>query len=57
MQGGQSDDNSSASIVDLAGSLDNEGMIGFTRSFVEDIRKGLAAVNVRLLPWLENIWI
>jgi len=55
MQGGQSDDNSSASIVDLAGSLDNEGMIGFTRSFVEDIRKGLAAVNVRLLPWLENI--
>ena len=33
------DINHSASI------LDSEDMIGFTRAFVEDIRKGLNAVN------------
>ena len=39
MQEDSNDDNSSLSIVELAESLDGEGMIGFTRSFVEDIRK------------------
>ena len=55
MQGISSDENNSPSIVELAEVLDGEGMIGFTRLFVEDIRKGLAAVNVKLMPWLENI--
>ena len=55
MQGISSDENNSPTIVELAEALDGEGMIGFTRSFVEDIRKGLAAVNVKLMPWLEHI--
>ena len=55
MQGNSSANNNSPSIMELAEILDGEGMIGFTRLFVEDIRKGLAAVNVKLMPWLENI--
>jgi glucose/mannose-6-phosphate isomerase len=55
MQEDSREDNSPLSIVELAESLDGEGMIGFTRSFAEDIRKGLTAVNLELMPWLENI--
>lgn len=55
MQQGDLSSESEANIVDLAAALDNQGMIGFTRSFVDDLTKGLAAVNVQLMPWLENI--
>ena len=42
-------------IIRLATALDKEDMIGFTRSFVNDIRKGREAVNRELLPWLEDL--
>jgi len=40
---------------ELATSLDSEDMIGFTRAFVEDIRKGLRSVNQERYPWMEEI--
>ena len=36
-------------IIRLANALDTEGMIGFTRLFVQDLRKGRDAVNTCLL--------
>jgi glucose/mannose-6-phosphate isomerase len=42
-------------IIQLATVLDKQGMIGFTRSFVEDIRKGQEATRSELLPWLTQI--
>lgn len=42
-------------IIRLATALDKEDMIGFTRSFVEDIRRGREAVNRELLPWLDEL--
>ena len=42
-------------INQIASTLDSEDMIGFTRSFVEDIRKGLNAVNIDRYPWIEEI--
>ena len=39
----------------IASTLDSEDMIGFTRAFVEDIRRGLNAVNVDRYPWIEEI--
>ena len=55
MQEESTESNTVASIIELAESLDNQGMIGFTRSFVDDIRKGLTSVNTELMPWLEEI--
>ena len=42
-------------MIRLANALDTQGMIGLTRSFVDDIRKGREAVNRELLPWLTEI--
>jgi len=42
-------------LIRLATALDNQDMIGFTRSFVEDIRLGRESVNRELLPWLHEI--
>jgi glucose/mannose-6-phosphate isomerase len=42
-------------IIRLATALDSQDMIGFTRSFVEDIRAGRECVNRELLPWLTEI--
>ena len=42
-------------IIRLASALDKEDMIGFTRSFVNDIRLGREAVNRELLPWLDGL--
>ena len=42
-------------INQIASALDSEDMIGFTRAFVEDIRKGFNAVNVDRYPWIEEI--
>ncbi|MDA0649041.1 MAG: hypothetical protein O3B00_05470 [archaeon] len=47
--------NTVASISELAESLDVHGMMGFTRSFVDDLRKGLSSVNTELMPWLKDI--
>ena len=40
---------------ELATELDTEDMIGFTRLFVEDIRRGLSIVNLERYPWMEEI--
>ncbi|MEC7228734.1 MAG: hypothetical protein VXV95_01635, partial [Candidatus Thermoplasmatota archaeon] len=42
-------------IVDLAATLDSEDMIGFTRSFIDDIKKGFRSVNPDRFPWMEEI--
>ena len=42
-------------INQIASTLDSEDMIGFTRAFVEDIRRGLNAVNLDRYPWIEEI--
>ena len=42
-------------MIRLASALDKEDMIGFTRSFVNDIRAGREAVNRDLLPWLDEL--
>ncbi|MEZ8078876.1 MAG: SIS domain-containing protein [Candidatus Poseidoniaceae archaeon] len=55
MQDNPSEDKSAPSIIELAESLDGQGMINFTRSFVDDLRKGLSSVNTELMPWLKEI--
>ena len=40
---------------ELATVLDSEDMIGFTRVFVEDIRKGFRNVTLERYPWMEEI--
>ena len=42
-------------MVRLASALDSQDMIGLTRSFVEDLRKGRDNTNRELLPWLSEI--
>jgi glucose/mannose-6-phosphate isomerase len=42
-------------MIRLASALDTQDMIGFTRSFVEDLREGRESVNRELLPWLSEI--
>ena len=42
-------------MVDLAKALDNEGMIGFTRAFVDDLQKGLAHATPEHFPWMNKI--
>jgi len=42
-------------MVDLAKALDNEGMIGFTRAFVDDLQKGLAHATPEHFPWMNGI--
>ena len=42
-------------LIELATTLDSEDMIGFTRAFVDDIKKGLRGVNLERFPWIEEI--
>ncbi len=42
-------------MIRLANALDEQDMIGFTRSFVNDIRIGRESVNRELLPWITEI--
>lgn len=42
-------------MIRLANALDEQGMIGFTRSFVEDLSNGRKSVNRELLPWITEI--
>jgi len=39
----------------LAEELDNEGMIGFVRNFVDDLAQGMAAVDEELQPWITDL--
>ena len=39
----------------LAAALDKEGMIDFTKFFMEDYVNGINAVNEELLPWISEI--
>ena len=42
-------------LSELATTLDSEDMIGFTRVFVEDIRRGFSNVTLERYPWMEEI--
>ena len=42
-------------LVDLAEQLDVEGMVGFTRTFHQDLREGFQAVTVDRFPWLDDL--
>ncbi len=48
-------DSTIPNMEDLALALDNEGMIGFTRAFVEDLRQGLAHATPEHFPWIESL--
>ena len=43
------------SLVDLAGALDNEGMVNYTRAFVHDLRGGVAHATTEHFPWMKEI--
>ena len=45
----------SEGIVRLAEALDDQNMIGHTRSFVEDIENGLDIMKRNLLPWMNYV--
>ena len=46
---------SEVGMVELAEALDNGGMVGFVRAFVEDLRSGLAHVTPEHFPWLTDL--
>ena len=43
------------SLVELAKALDNEGMVGFTQAFVQDLRQGLDHATPEHFPWIEAL--
>lgn len=45
----------SVGMVELAEALDQGGMVGFTRAFVEDLRGGLAHVTPEHFPWMMEL--
>lgn len=47
--------NSKPDIVELAKILDTGDIIGFTRSFVDDLKKGFEHVNLERFPWIEEV--
>ena len=49
------DDAPEPTLVDLAERFDNEGMVGFTRMFHDDLRNGFDAVNEERFPWLSEL--
>ena len=42
-------------LVDLAERLDTEGMVGFTRAFHDDLRRGFETVNPERYPWMDDL--
>jgi len=42
-------------IISLAEKLDTQDLIGLTRSFVSDLRKGLDYVDSKRFPWIEEV--
>jgi len=42
-------------VARLVDELDKEGMVGFTRRFVDDLAQGMAAVDEELQPWIGEI--
>lgn len=43
------------SLVELADALDNGGMIGYTRAFVQDFRQGLNHVSFERFDWMNQL--
>ena len=43
------------SLVELADALDNGGMIGYTRAFVQDFRQGLNHVSLERFDWMNQL--
>ncbi|MDG1556619.1 MAG: hypothetical protein P8Q98_02345, partial [Candidatus Poseidoniaceae archaeon] len=43
------------SLVELAHALDNGGMIGYTRAFVQDFRQGLNHVSLKRFDWINEL--
>jgi len=43
------------SLVELAEELDNGGMIGYTRAFVQDFRQGLNHVSLERFDWMNQL--
>ena len=52
---GNDSNQSNVGLVDLAEALDSQGMIGLTRAFVQDLRKGLSHSTPEHLPWMEEL--
>tara|TARA_Y100000766_G_scaffold173466_1_gene148904 strand:+ start:1268 stop:2401 length:1134 start_codon:yes stop_codon:yes gene_type:complete len=52
---GSDSNQSNVGLVDLAEALDSQGMIGFTRAFVQDLKKGLSHSTPEHLPWMEQL--
>ena len=52
---GNDSNQSDVGLVDLAEALDSQGMIGFTRAFVQDLKKGLSHSTPEHLPWMEQL--
>lgn len=48
-------DDTEPTMASLFEQLDTEGMTGFTRSFVHDLRSGFEAVNNERFPWIEDM--
>ena len=42
-------------LIDLVEQLDSEGVCGFIRTFVDDLRGGYEAVNPERFPWLNDL--
>lgn len=42
-------------LVDLAERLDQQGIVGFVRNLVADLRAGFTAVNTDRFPWLNTL--
>ena len=43
------------SLAELADALDNGGMIGYTRAFVQDFRQGLNHVSLERFDWMNQL--
>tara|TARA_B100000459_G_scaffold130810_1_gene84934 strand:+ start:2429 stop:3562 length:1134 start_codon:yes stop_codon:yes gene_type:complete len=52
---GSDSNQSNVGLVELAEALDSQGMIGFTRAFVQDLKKGLSHSTPEHLPWMEQL--
>ena len=55
VDGSDMDEVSNPTISDLASRLDPEGMVSFTRAFVDDLRGGINAVDDQLFPWIREL--
>ena len=42
-------------LVELANVLDEQGMIGYTRAFVDDFRNGLNHISLDRFEWMQKL--